>query len=271
MPTVNSVLKSVKNSAITDSIRSAQILPNGLSIGDLVSTGSNMNNGMSLTRSGFYAFPTRFQVTITLPPALQQNFGTGELILGFIPSANKVKNMNSRVEMAELPGRSIATTEAKTVGPSRKMPYTALYNEVPMTFQLSEDMYEKKLFEAWHDLMYNPRSNTAGYYDDYVTTVQIDQLSIADEVTHSVKLIEAYPAIVSPMMLDSSSTSAIHKVVVSWNYHRYESGQGEGSFPNILAPRPLKAGFGKLNNLLSAAENAESVAGNFLGNVSRLF
>ena len=42
-------------------------------------------------------------------------------------------------------------------------------------------MKEKKLFETWQRLAYNPQTWSMGYYDDYVGSLDIYQLDEQDK------------------------------------------------------------------------------------------
>ncbi len=84
---------------------------------------------------GDFARPSRFEVFFPLPGGLN-SFGSSQNILTF------------RCENAQIPGRTLATTEQRTYGPIEKFPYLTTYNDLDLTFIVDSDMKQKKLFDA---------------------------------------------------------------------------------------------------------------------------
>lgn len=88
-----------------------------------------------------------------------------------------------RIESAELPGRSMLSTDQTYYGPMRKIPYR--FNATPITLSviLSEDYREREFFQRWQDLILggsrlsgtNPDSMfDVGYYDDYTKGATVE-------------------------------------------------------------------------------------------------
>lgn len=80
------------------------------------------------------------------------------------------------VEMTNLPGKSIMTTDVKTNAPYRKNPYGSTYHDVNMTFRVGRDMLEKIYFDLWQEKIVHTKSNLVGFYDDYTRDILIHQL-----------------------------------------------------------------------------------------------
>lgn len=134
-----------------------------------------------------------------------------------------------RAEAAEVPGRSVTTSEYRDIGPVRKLGYGVIYPEINIRFVLSDNYEEKKYFDRWLDGIVgshridNSSSNrfSVGYYDDYVGRVEIINYDSSGLQVYKTTLIEAYPLIVSPVSLDWG-TSDIAKLNVSFAYRNYE-------------------------------------------------
>jgi len=78
---------------------------------------------------------SRFDVQINVPLVL-------------LPFVKTSRQINYRCETADIPGRTLATTERRFgSAPSRKIPYQTTYNESTMSFIVSDDMSEKTFFE----------------------------------------------------------------------------------------------------------------------------
>ena len=98
-------------------------------------------------------------------------------------------------------------------------------------------MKEKRYFEAWQKLSYNPQTWSMQYYQDYVGTVQIFQLDENDNRTYGVELLEAFPKTIGAQTLDYSSTGEIHKLSVTFSYRWWKSLADEADLPKPIEDR----------------------------------
>ena len=102
-------------------------------------------NDFKSSFSGDLARTSRFDVEIPLP-------------LTLVPYINSARRLNYRCEVANLPGRTFATTEQKTYGPIEKHPYLTTYNDIDLTFIVDDDMQQRLLFDGWLNYI-NPTYN----------------------------------------------------------------------------------------------------------------
>lgn len=152
-------------------------------------------------------------------------------------SAEELRPIAFRCEAAEIPGRSVATTEYKDWGVPSKIGYAPIYADLGLTLLLSEDLREKKFFEAWQDAVIGDhrvdQKTTKGwntrYYDNYVGTVEIQQKNQKGEVVATYKLEETFPLIVNPVSLDWNSTNEVSKLQVSMAYKYYTTERAQGN------------------------------------------
>lgn len=150
------------------------------------------------------ARPSKFDVSIPVP-------------LGLVPYRKASRMLTMRCENAELPGRAIATTSMKIYGVEEKFPYMSAYNDLSLTFIVSDDMEEKKFFDAWLNWI-NPNTNyNLKYKQDYSVALRINQYDAQNKVSYSVDLVDAYPIAVNAMDL-SWSADGYHKLTVTFAY-----------------------------------------------------
>jgi len=150
------------------------------------------------------ARPSKFDVNIPIP-------------LGLIPYLGTSRMLTVRCENAELPGRTIATTSTKIYGVEEKFPYMSSYNDMSLTFIVSDDMKEKKFFDAWLNWI-NPNSTyNLKYKQDYSVGLRINQYDVRNEVSYSVDLVDAYPIAVNGMDLNWSA-DGYHKLTVTFAF-----------------------------------------------------
>jgi hypothetical protein len=158
---------------------------------------------------GDFARPSRFEVFFPLPGGLN-SFGSSQNILTF------------RCENAQIPGRTLATTEQKTYGPIEKFPYLTTYNDLDLTFIVDSDMKQKKLFDAWMQLVNPTSTNNFKYRNTYCTDITIRQYDVTDRRTYEVRFVESYPLSINQMDLDWSA-DGYHKLNATFAYTRWET------------------------------------------------
>ena len=150
------------------------------------------------------ARPNKFDVNIPIP-------------LTLIPYISSAKSLVYRCENAQLPGRTFATTEQKTYGPTEKMPYQTTYTDIDLTFIVDDDMNQKVFFDAWMNYI-NPLYNyNFRYKGDYATTITVNQYDVTNQLSYSVNLYDAYPISINQMDLDWSN-EGFHKLSVTFAY-----------------------------------------------------
>lgn len=115
-----------------------------------------------------------YQVGIIKPSRYLINFsGPANLI----PARANIR-LSVTCETAVLPGKAVATTEERLHGPQRRIPYvTEFPNEFTLGFRVGKDMYEKRVFEEWMEFIVDNNSHDFEYYNNYVQTLDIMQLS----------------------------------------------------------------------------------------------
>jgi len=227
----------------------------------------------------------RFEVRITPPSpggsgesalsrlisALSSVGGTVGQIAGIIDGFGGVdsQHLALRASEAELPGRSTQTIENRYYGPVQKTGYQGNYVDTQITFICSEDLREKLFFEKWQDLIFGDhrtgpnnltmKNYNAGYYDDYISTIEIFQYNENNDKTYQIKLLEAFPINVNPLSL-SWGADDIHKLQVSFAFRSFEDkSNGLSKFA---------AGAFNLNNALGGGSGRE-VGGISTSNVRR--
>ena len=160
-----------------------------------------------------YALPNRFEVLISPPVGM----------LGGDPTTTKKVSM--RCETINLPGRNLNTlTDGMPYGPTREVVDGVTYAEdISMTFQASSGLDERVFFEEWQELAFNKQTWNVGYYDDYVSTVEIYLLDRQDQRRYGIKLIEAFPKTINGTDLSQAANNEIIKTSVSFSFRYWES------------------------------------------------
>ena len=190
------------------------------------------------------AFPSKYEV-IFLPPSGTR--GTGgpaastnlfsQVLLGQV-GGQDVKDVSYQCHSISFPGRNMTTTDDTNIyGPTREIVDGFTYGDISAKFYCHNDMREKKFFETWQRLAYNPQTFAMGYYDDYVGTIQIFQLDQRGNRTYGCELIECFPNTIAAQALDSTQATTVTEVSVTFSYRWWRNLTDEASLPKPLLER----------------------------------
>lgn len=59
----------------------------------------------------------------------------------------------------------------------RKMPHSVQFDDMQLTFRLSDDLLERTLFEEWQGMVFDDTWGNLGYLDEYGGVVEIKKTS----------------------------------------------------------------------------------------------
>ena len=151
-----------------------------------------------------------------------------------------------------MPGHDLQT-QAQQHGsaPVRDMVTShAFAGNISASFYLSDDLKERHFFEQWQRLAVNVESHKANYYDDYIGSMEIFQLSneadfaaignpssyLATKVqgvfdkyfdrdiaTYGIVASEVYPATISGIEYSYESGNQIATLAVGFNYREWRN------------------------------------------------
>ena len=123
-----------------------------------------------------------------------------------------------------LPGKRISTTEATHNHNLSKKPYSAITDEIEMTFLLTNDYYIKNYFDLWQEMIVDTTGEhyKTMYKDEYVTDVTIQQLSNSNHIIpgYTIILENAYPIQVGAVEL-SNESEGLMEVAITWEYDNF--------------------------------------------------
>jgi hypothetical protein len=191
------------------------------------------------------ARPSRFNVMVPIPSGFLNGnlFNTSEtpsgaaetLVSGteqsFTVTAERltrystIRSLIFRCENANLPGRNLATADQRIYGPIEKHPYLTTYNDIDLTFIVSDKMEEKFLFDDWIEYINPSDTNNFRYRDQYQTTLTINQYDVNDFPSYTVELYEAFPISINQMDLDWGN-DGYHKITVTFAYTYWKNYRG---------------------------------------------
>jgi hypothetical protein len=195
----------------------------------------NLNEFTRKVASGGLAVPSRFEVFINPPAALNNFISEGRTISLFCDIAN-------------LPGVSVTTKSHRIYGTPYQRPVSTEFGgeAISMTFYVDREMNTKAFFDSWIFKTVNLNSFNVSYPSDYVSTIEIRQLDQKDNETYSVILEDAFPRALSVLDLSMGAVNQVHKLTVTFAYRRWAPTHPLTETVNLEAvlqkPRPPRGG-----------------------------
>ena len=192
---------------------------------------------------GGMALPSSYEV-LFLPPSGTRATSPGastnlfsQVLLGQV-GGQEQREVGYQCNSIAFPARGIDTTPDENIyGPARKIANGYTYAPITGKFYCHNDMREKKFFETWQRLAYNPQTFAMGYYDDYVGTIQIYQLDREKNRRYGCELIECFPTDIAEQSLDASPATSVQEVSVTFSYRYWKNLTDEGQLPKPLLDR----------------------------------
>ena len=191
-----------------------------------------------------YAMPSRYEVRFGAPsgsrgvggPAASQNLFSKILFEDI--GGGITRDVAYQCNAIAMPARSLTTVQDTTIyGPARNLVQGYTFGDVSATFYCHNDMREKKFFETWQRIAFNPQTWSMGYYDDYVGNVTIYSLDQQDNRRYGVELVEAFPEDISTQALSGTQATAPMDVTVGFKYRYWRNLTDEAQLPKPLLDR----------------------------------
>ena len=219
----------------------------------------------NMSKSGGFARPSQYEVIINPPNKVEfvdrlfdgQNIGVGRsandrYVRGNLDNLSAVsKQLTLQCQTVTMPSHDLQTqNRAYASEPGREMVQTHGYaGTIDCTFLLSNDLREKHYFELWQSLAVDNYTHKANYYDDYIGSMEIYQLSskkvrevelttstgpvgtgttssmtrvgVKSERTYGIKATEVYPKTVGAVSFGASSANEISTLDVRFEFRQW--------------------------------------------------
>lgn len=153
-----------------------------------------------------------------------------------LPTSEDVRGLSFQCEATELPGFTINTSEAKIYGPAYQIATVPVYSDLMLTFVCAADMWEKKYFDDWMQVIVptgyasvEEESPHVEYRENYLSTLIIDQFNeFSDDdsslsVPYRVMVYDAFPTSIAPLPLNWGE-DGLHRLSVTFKYRKWGRG-----------------------------------------------
>ena len=192
----------------------------------------------SMSKARGFARPSQYAVQLNFPPRLhdlQRSFG---------------EQMTLHCDSISMPGHDLQTQSIQYGSePAIDMVTSHGYEGlIQASFYLDTRLNEKRIFELWQEQACNTFTHKANYYDDYIGSMEIHQLSSTgaltagiaglnvtfageglgritgdstEMTTYAIKALEVYPATVGDIEYSYDSGNQISKLSVGFAFKQW--------------------------------------------------
>ena len=211
----------------------------------------------AMSKAKGFARPSKFAVRINPPNTLRSvptyNANGQEISIEnseFLKSRKALMELNNGMRgqinlfcsSIEMPGHDLQTQQIQHgSAPVRDMVTShAFEGMITASFYLSEDLKERHFFEQWQRMAVNVESHKANFYDDYIGSMEIFQLSNGldsglpfpsfidkmidiDRAEYGIVASEVYPATISGIEYSYENGNQIATMAVGFNYREWRN------------------------------------------------
>ena len=173
------------------------------------------------------ALPSRYEVMFFVPTGTRGSAGnTLNTFAGLINDVTEAKprDVSLQCNKIEFPGLNIdSTPDTNIYGPTREVMNGFTYGDISAKFYCHNDMREKKFFETWQRLAFNPQTFAVNYYDDYTGTIQIFQLDQRNNRRYGCELVECFPKVIGDQALSGAPADSAQEVDITFTYRYWKT------------------------------------------------
>lgn len=198
---------------------------------------STLNQFITQIKMGGLQKPSKYEVTIGRPKIISNSK---------YQNSNEWRKMMLFCEQATLPGITYTTTQSRTFGEFREMPYERIFDPLQLSFYCDSKMWIKGFFDEWINSIQDGKSRVFNYYEKYTTQITVNTLDNEDNYTYGIELYECYPKSISAIQLDYGAKDVMKlQVTMQYRYWRNKeyarSPQAQNTTQISNPPRPTRA------------------------------
>ena len=200
-----------------------------------------------------FARPSRYEAYF-FPPIGKSQTNIMPLSMAEMVGDGTARKTALRCQSFEFPGRNLDTAPDENIyGPVREIVQGYSFADTTAVCQCSSDMKEKRFFETWQRLAYNPQTWAMQYYNDYSGSIKIFQLDETDRQRYGIELVECFPKTIAAQALDYATKDAIQTVSVTFSYRYWKDLKDEAHLPKPLGERMIDAVLNTVESKITSA------------------
>lgn len=186
------------------------------------------------------ASPALFRFRLVGLPVFMQGLGVNQNVISLLPM---------RVRRSVLPDLALQTNPVSYYGVPSKFPYENSTGNLNLEVISSGNLWEREFFTAWQNYIIdygtpnqNPTFDVA-YYNDYVTSAELDVFNSEGEVVTTFLFSEVYPMTLTAVDMDwgSKDQPLIFSVELAYSYWSIKNSKSSISSTTKEKTSPLGA------------------------------
>jgi hypothetical protein len=194
---------------------------------------STLNEFISQIKIGGLQTPSKYEVYIGKPAVIAN---------AKYQNNTEWRKMLLFCDQATLPGITYTTTQSRTFGEFREMPYERIFDPLQLSFYCDSKMWIKGFFDEWLNSIQNGKTRVFDYYNRYTTDIQVATLDNASNITYAINLYECYPKSVSAIQLDYGAKDVMKlQVTMQYRYWKNVDYAKSGSAQSVSAVTPKES------------------------------
>jgi hypothetical protein len=132
-----------------------------------------------------------------------------------------LESLNLYCMSCSIPSRDLQNIEWTDYGERRALGNRHRHTDFGVKYYCSENLFERFFFEQWQEIVFNSNTKRFGYYDDYVSTIEILKYNASwSNVEALYRLEEAYPSNVGALQLNHADNSIL-QLDISFKYRKF--------------------------------------------------
>lgn len=122
---------------------------------------------------------------------------------------------------AEIPSRDVEAFEHKHYGERRQIGFNHVHPQLTLQYYCAEDLRERRFFEEWQNMVFDPETKGVGYYKEYTGRVEVQQWDYGlTKKMAEYRFEEAYVTNIGNLTYDYNN-SDIQRISISFNFRKY--------------------------------------------------
>ena len=195
-----------------------------------------------MNKSGGFARLARYEVVLRPPPRMPAMFKGVDI-------SGMTRDISMMCDTISMPGHDLQTQSIQygSAPETDQVTSHGYAGQIIATFYADADLTTKMFFDAWQQLAVNPATHKANYYNDYIGSMEIYQMStkakrnvgpnrvpgphaeipnekhakFEEERTYGVRASEVYPKTVGAISYAASSANEIATLDVRFEFRQW--------------------------------------------------
>ena len=132
------------------------------------------------------------------------------------------KTLSTLCTSARIPGKNFNLLDRQIGMEPIKVANGHTFDNVALTFFLTNDYSAKKYFQEWSECIMSPEPPyLTGFHGNYAKSVTIEQQNRNAETVYRVELTKAYPISISEIELNNQAQGAALELTVTFTYSNF--------------------------------------------------